>query len=117
MFVDRSTIRAGLPIQVSNTWKSAIGLEPMVILFVKVSLIQPSRPVITSFTGYIPGEAYKCGGGFRKLLVVPSPKSQYQDCMGANETELSVKVIGVPKQAPLAPTFVEKPGFNAVQNC
>src|SRR6187402_1138216 len=117
IFVDRLMIRTGLPKHVSNTWKSAIGLEPMVILFFSVSLIQPSRPVITSFTWYIPGEAYKCGGGFCKLLPVPSPKSQYQDCMGANETELSVKVIGVPKQTPFAPTFVEKPGFNAVQNC
>src|SRR6187431_40282 len=89
----------------------------MVILFFSVSLIHPSRPVITSLTWYIPGEAYKCGGGFCKLLVVPSPKSQYHDCMGANETELSVKVIVVPKQAPFAPTFVENPGFNAVQNC
>src|SRR5262245_23664734 len=89
----------------------------MVTSFFKVSLLHPSSPVMASFTSYTPGVEYKCAGGFRSVLLDPSPKFQYQDWIGAKETELSMKLMDFPRHTELFGALVVKAGFNAVQNC
>ena len=52
----------------------------------------PFASVTSSVMGYVPAAEYVCTGGFCRVEVVPSPKSQTQFVIGTDEVEISVKV-------------------------